>query len=92
MLSFLSVFENELQMSSELELVETLSPESQAIVVGPGAEAREGIYNLDGKPSARLWVIRVESKDRAAEIAARIAGELDTWIEVRECFSGAQRP
>ncbi|NLA66348.1 MAG: hypothetical protein GX862_10640 [Leucobacter sp.] len=91
-LAFLTVFEDELQANSELEWVEALSAESQSVVVGPGGDVREGVYNQAGKPSVRIWVVRVENSARAQEIAARIAGELDTWIEVRECFVGAQRP
>ncbi|MGO1544105.1 MAG: hypothetical protein ACTHXA_07160 [Gulosibacter sp.] len=90
--AFLAEFENELFMASELDWVEVLGSESQAIVVGPGAEIRDGFYNQEGKPSARIWVVRVDSKERAVELAARLAGELDTWIEVRECLPGAQRP
>lgn len=90
--AFLAVFEDELLASSELEWVEVLAPESQAVVVGPGSEIRDGVYNAEGKPSARVWAVRVDTRGRALEIAARIAGELDTWIELRECFSGAQRP
>jgi len=90
--AFLAKFEDELFTSSELDWVEVLDPESRAIVVGPGAEVRQGFYNEGGKPSARIWGIRVASRDRAVEIAAILAGQLDTWIEVRECLPGAQRP
>ena len=88
----LAVFEDELATSSELEWIEVLGPESQAVVVGPGAVVRDGVYNSDGKPAARIWAVRVTSKDRAVELAAKLAGELDTWVEVRECMPGAQRP
>lgn len=90
--AFLAQFEDELFVNSELDWVEVLDPESQAIVVGPGEEVRPGFYNEGGKPSARIWVVRVEGRDRAVEIAAKFAGQLDTWIEVRECLQGAQRP
>jgi hypothetical protein len=90
--AFLAKFEDELFTNSELDWVEVLDPESRAIVVGPGAEVRQGFYNEGGKPSARIWGIRVASRDRAVEIAAILAGQLDTWIEVRECLPGAQRP
>ncbi|HIY85419.1 MAG TPA: hypothetical protein H9822_03115 [Candidatus Yaniella excrementavium] len=90
--AFLARFEDELFTHSELDWVEVLDPESQAIVVGPGGDVRAGFYNEGGKPSARVWAIRVESKERAREIAATFAGQLDTWIEVRECLPGAQRP
>lgn len=90
--AFLARFEDELYASSELDWVEVLNPESQAIVVGPGKEVRSGFYNEGGKPSARIWVVRVTDRDRAVEIAAKLAGQLDTWIEVRECLPGAQRP
>lgn len=90
--AFLARFEDELFSRSELDWVEVLDPESQAIVVGPGEEVRSGFYNEGGKPTARLWAIRVASRERAVEIASTFAGQLDTWIEVRECLPGAQRP
>lgn len=90
--AFLALYEDELFANSELDWVEVLDPETQAIVVGPGAQVREGFYNEGGKPSARVWAIRVSSRDRAIEIASKFAGQLDTWIEVRECLPGAQRP
>jgi len=90
--AFLARFEDELFASSELDWVEVLDPESHAIVVGPGAEVRNGFYNEGGKPSARFWAIRVASRQRAIDIASTFAGQLDTWIEVRECLPGAQRP
>lgn len=90
--AFLARFEDELFLSSELDWVEVLDPESQAIVVGPGGDVRAGYYNEGGKPSARVWAIRVENRERAREIAATFAGQLDTWIEVRESMPGAQRP
>lgn len=90
--AFLARFEDELFANSELDWVEVLDPESQAIVVGPGGEVRDGFYNEGGKPSARVWAIRVASRERVVEIAAKFAGQLDTWIEVRESLPGAQRP
>lgn len=90
--AFLARFEDELFASSELDWVEVLDPESHAVIVGPGAEVRPGFYNEGGKPSAKVWGIRVASRDRAIDIAATLAGQLDTWIEVRECLPGAQRP
>lgn len=90
--AFLAQFEDELFVNSELDWVEVLGPESQAIVVGPGQEIRPGFYNQGGKPSVRVWAIRVADQQRAVEIAAKFAGQLDTWIEVRESLPGAQRP
>ena len=90
--AFLARFEDELFFNSEVDWVEVLDPESHAIVVGPGGEIRKGFYNEGGKPSARVWAIRVASRERAVEIAANFAGQLDTWIEVRESLPGAQRP
>ncbi|GAA4107566.1 hypothetical protein [Enteractinococcus coprophilus] len=90
--AFLARFEDELFERSELDWVEVLDPESHAVIVGPGAEVRHGFYNEGGKPSARVWGIRVAHRDRALEVAATLAGQLDTWIEVRECLPGAQRP
>ena len=90
--AFLARFEDELFVASELDWVEVLDPELQAIVVGSGAEIRSGFYNQGGKPSAKIWGIRVASRERAIAIAATLAGQLDTWIEVRECLPGAQRP
>lgn len=90
--AFLAEFEDALLAESELDWVEVLDPESQAVVVGPGGETRDGFYNEGGKPSARVWAVRVRNRERALEIAARLAGQLDTWIEVRECMPGAQRP
>ena len=93
--SFLAVFEDELAQSSELEWVEVLAPEQHALLIGPGGESsetRQGVYNFRGKPLARLWAVRVKSPERVAEIANNLAGELDTWIEIRECLPGNQRP
>ena len=90
--AFLARFEDELFVASELDWVEVLDPESQAVVVGPGAEVRSGFYNQGGKPSVKIWGIRVVNRERAIEIAATLAGQLDTWNEVRECLPGAQRP
>lgn len=93
--SFLAQLEDELAQSSELEWVEVLSPEHHALLVGPGGEAsetRKGAYNVDGKPLTRLWAVRVDERPRVMEIANQLAGELDTWIEVRECLPGNQRP
>lgn len=90
--AFLARYEDELNSKSELDWVEVLAPESQAAVVGPGGELHPGNYNAEAKPAVRVWSLRVDSKDRAEEIAAQFAGELDTWIEVREIFEGAHRP
>lgn len=89
---FLTVFENELSERSELEWVEVLAPDTHAVVVGPDLVVSDGPYNVSGKPVARIWSVRVPGKERVTEIAERLAGELDTWIEVRECLEGAQRP
>lgn len=90
--AFLTKFEDNLFGNSELDWVEVLAPGRQAVLVGPGPVTRDGFYNEGGKPSSRLWAIRVASRERATEIAAELAGELDTWIEVRELRPGAQRP
>lgn len=90
--SFLAQFDDELASQSELEWTETLGDEKLAEVVGPGEERRPGWFNDAGSPIGRLWVVRVESPDRVRELAAWLAGELDTWIEVRECLPSAQRP
>ena len=90
--AFLARFEDELFTTSELDWVEVLGVESQSVVVGPGGDVRPGFYNEGGKPSDRLWGLRVESRERAREVAATLAGQLDTWIEVRELLPGAQRP
>ncbi|MDJ1372090.1 YciI family protein [Gulosibacter molinativorax] len=90
--AFLAEFEDRLFSNSELDWVEVLDTEKQAVVIGPGGESREGFYNSEGKPSARLWAVRVPSRERAVELAAELAGKLDTWIELREIMPGAQRP
>ncbi|MFV0433821.1 MAG: hypothetical protein ACK5LO_07575 [Leucobacter sp.] len=89
---FLARFEDELLSRSELEWTETLDWDSHAEVVGPGGERRAGWYNEAGKPMRRVWAVRVASIERAREIAGLLAGELDTWIEIRECLAGSQRP
>lgn len=90
--AFLAQFEDELAVGSEYDWVEVLAPETQAVVVGPGGETRNEHYNAEAKPLHRMWAVRVDSKDRALELASKLAGELDTWVEVRECFATAQRP
>lgn len=90
-MAFFTEFENGLVMNGEFDWGEVLGPEDQAVVVGPGAERRHEHYNAEGKPLHRIWAVKA-TKERALELAARIAGELDTWVEVRECFVSAQRP
>lgn len=90
--AFLVQFSGELEQHSELDWSEVYARESRSSVVGPGGTTRIGHYNEEGKPVRRSWGIRVENLERAQEIAAALAGELDTWIEVREVLEGAQRP
>lgn len=90
--AFIARFDDELATSSELEWTEVLDADPQAVIVGPGEAPRPGWCNADGKPLTRIWVVRVETAERAAELAGMLAGELDTWIEVRECLPSAQRP
>lgn len=89
---FAATLEDELLSRSELEWTEVLDSDDRAVVVGPDGDRRDGWYNEAGKPLRRVWVVRVADRARAEEIAALLAGELDTWIEVRECMPGAQRP
>lgn len=89
---FFARFEDALASSSELEWTEALDSDELAEVVGPGDERRAGWYNEAGKPLRRLWVVRVDSHERARELAGELAGELDTWVEVRRCLPGSQRP
>lgn len=90
--SFLAGFEDELAAGSELEWTEVLAPGAQSVVVGPGAELRHGVFDVEGTPLARVWAVRVADRERAVALAAKLAGELDAWVEVRECLPGAQRP
>ncbi|WP_233615154.1 hypothetical protein [Leucobacter chromiisoli] len=90
--AFLARFDDELASRSELEWTEVLDSDAHASLVGPGQETRPGWFNAQGDPLARLWVVRVADAARAAELASQIAGELDTWVEVRECLPSAQRP
>lgn len=89
---FLSRFEDELAVRSELEWAEVLASEAHAELVGPGGERRLGRFNAEGAPLGRLWVVRVDDEARVRELAGLLAGELDAWIEVRECLPGSQRP
>lgn len=90
--AYLTRFEDELASTSELEWTEVLAPESQATVIGPGPAVRERDPQTDGAPLARAWAVRVDSRDRAVDLASELAGELDAWVEVRETLPGAQRP
>ena len=90
--AFLVTYSGELASTSELDWRETYAPESRSHVVGPGGETREGHYNEDAKPVHRVWAVRVSGVERALEIAGRLAGELDTWVEVREVLEAAHRP
>lgn len=93
--AFLSVFENQLAQSSELEWVEALAPEHHAFLVGPGgrsSETRKGCFNIEGSPLTRVWAVRVTERGRALEIANELADGLGTWVEVRECLEASQRP
>lgn len=89
---FYAQFEDELASSSELEWTEALDSDEHAEVVGPGEARRPGWYNKAAKPLRRLWVVKVDTHERARELAAQLAGELDTWVEVRRCLPGSQRP
>lgn len=91
-LAFLARFEDELAGRSELEWSETLEVPEHAETVGPGGEAQPGWFNAEASPLRRLWVIRVADHARARELAGLLAGELDAWVEVRECMPTAQRP
>ncbi|WP_449278503.1 hypothetical protein [Leucobacter sp. GX24907] len=90
--SYLARFEDRLASNSELEWTEVLGDEDAAVVIGPGAETRPGWYNENGRALSRVWAVRVESVERVTELAGELAGELDTWIEVRECMPSSQRP
>lgn len=90
--TFLARFEDRLASTSELEWAEVLGDEDAAVIVGPGGVARPGWYNESGTALSRVWAVRVESSERVTELAGELAGELDTWIEVRECMPSAQRP
>ena len=68
--AFLARFEDEPFVDSELDWVEVLDPESHAIVVGLGGEIRKRFYNEGGKPSARVWAIRVANCERTVELHA----------------------
>ncbi len=89
---FLARFEDDLAATSELEWTEVLDDDELAEVVGPGGESRAGWYNEAGKPLRRVWAVKVDTHARARELAGLLAGELDTWVEVRRCLPGAQRP
>lgn len=90
--AFLGRFEDELLAHSELEWSEALDTDVNAYVVGPGGDARQGWFNDGATPLRRIWAVRVPTEERVREIAGLLAGELDTWVEVRECLPGAQRP
>lgn len=93
--AFLAGFEDRLAQSSELEWVEALAPEHHALLVGPGgqsSETRKGRYNVEGSPLTRVWAIRVAERNIALNIANELAAGLGTWVEVRECLEGSQRP
>ena len=89
---FMARFNDELAVSSELEYTELVDDEAHAVCVGPGGDVTEGWYNKGARPLQRIWVVRVAGEERARELAGRIAGELDTWVEVRRCLAGAHRP
>lgn len=90
--AFLARFEDRLASASELEWSEVLGDEDAAVVVGPGGVTNPGWYNESGKALSRVWAVRVADPERVRELAGELAGELDTWIEVRECMPSAQRP
>lgn len=91
-MAFLLKFEDELALNSELEWAETLDDEENSVVIGPGGETREGWYNEEGKPLRRLWAVRTSDPERIKQLAGQLAGELDTWIEVRKTLPTAMRP
>ncbi|RGE20774.1 YciI family protein [Leucobacter sp. wl10] len=89
--AFLARFEDELAVGSELEWTEVLDDEEHAVLVGPGGTG-EGWFNSEGSPLQRAWVVRVQDRERALELAARLARGVDSPVEVRKCLPGAQRP
>lgn len=94
-MAFLTVFEDRLAQTSELEWVEALAPEHHALLIGPGgrgSETRKGCFNVEGTPLTRVWAIRVIDRNRAIELSNELADALGTWVEVRECLEASQRP
>ena len=89
---FLARFEDRLATTSELEWSEVLGSDAHAELIGPDGAASPGWFNTSGKPLRRMWAVRVSSHERAIELAEELAGELDTWVEVRECMPTSQRP
>lgn len=90
--AFLSRFEDELAVSSELEWSEVLGSDAQVEFVSPGGLEESERPQSAGAPLRRIWAIRVENEARALALAGELADGVAARIEVRECLASSQRP
>ena len=99
-MAFMKALNNELKGSRELVTVQALTAPDQAILVRAGKNGTpitDGVFPESKEFLAGYWIIDVESRERACEIAARASaapgpgGEpLNMPIEVRQVMSGPE--
>ena len=99
-LAFMERFTKKLRATGELVLTEGLASPKQAKLVRAGKDGKpitDGIFPESKEFLAGWWIVDVESRERAYEIAAEAStapgvggGSLPDalWIEVREVLSG----
>ena len=99
-MAFMKGLNNELRGSREFVTVQALSAPDQAMLVRAGKNGTpitDGVFPESKEFLAGYWIIDVESRERACEIAARASAApgpggapLNMPIEVRQVMSGPE--
>jgi hypothetical protein len=99
-MAFMKGLNNELRRSGELVTVQALTAPDQAMLVRAGKNGTpitDGVFPESKEFLAGYWIIDVESRERACEIAARASAApgpggapLNMPIEVRQVMSGTE--
>jgi hypothetical protein len=99
-MAFMKGLNNELRRSGELVTVQALTAPDQAMLVRAGKNGTpitDGVFPESKEFLAGYWIIDVESRERACEIAARASAApgpggapLNMPIEVRQVMSGPE--
>lgn len=81
--AFTLEFNDELAETGELLQAESLDEAQHAVVVAPGGETRPGPSSDPTTTLLDFWIVGVHERQRAIELAARIATALGGPVEVR---------